>query len=299
MASLIITGNRLGDAVLSTGVIAHAMAAGPVTIACGPVPAGLFAGVPGIERVISVSKQTFARHWWRLWRETVGTRWSRVIDLRGSALAWCLSAGERRVWRGDNQGHRVEQLGRLLGLEPPPAPVVWPLPPADARPMLGLGPTANFQGKQWPAERFVALSERLLHGPLTGVPVAVFASPAERAAAAPVLAALPGAIDLIDTGDLRRVAGYLSHCRLFIGNDSGLMHLAAAAGAPTLGLFGPSPDVHYRPWGPRAAFVRTTAAYEDLWREHKRDPATVATMMASLSVDRAEAAALELLARTS
>ena len=45
--------------------------------------------------------------------------------------------------------------------------------------------------------------------------------------------------------------------RLFVGNDSGLMRLSAAAGAPTLGLFGPSQHLRYRPWGERTAFVRS------------------------------------------
>ena len=49
----------------------------------------------------------------------------------------------------------------------------------------------------------------------------------------------------------------LKRARLFIGNNSGLMQLAAAAGAPTLGLFGPSDERLYGPWGPtRAASLR-------------------------------------------
>jgi ADP-heptose:LPS heptosyltransferase len=42
---------------------------------------------------------------------------------------------------------------------------------------------------------------------------------------------------------------------MFIGNDSGLMHLAAAAGAPTIGLFGPTPSDEYGPAGPKASAV--------------------------------------------
>ena len=48
------------------------------------------------------------------------------------------------------------------------------------------------------------------------------------------------AVDFVGVGDLALVAGCLSRCDFFIGNDSGLMHMAAAAGIPTLGLFGPS-----------------------------------------------------------
>jgi ADP-heptose:LPS heptosyltransferase len=55
---------------------------------------------------------------------------------------------------------------------------------------------------------------------------------------------------------LLTVYAALKRARLFIGNDSGLMHLAAAAGAPTLGLFGPSDDRLYAPWGQHARVVR-------------------------------------------
>ena len=51
------------------------------------------------------------------------------------------------------------------------------------------------------------------------------------------------------------VAACLERCALYVGNDSGLMHLAAAAGIPTLGLFGPTPWREYSPAGRRAAFV--------------------------------------------
>jgi ADP-heptose:LPS heptosyltransferase len=62
--------------------------------------------------------------------------------------------------------------------------------------------------------------------------------------------------------DLLTAYACLKHARLFIGNDSGLMHLAAAAGAPTLGLFGPSDDRLYGPWGPNARVVRGQREFE-------------------------------------
>ena len=72
--------------------------------------------------------------------------------------------------------------------------------------------------------------------------------------AAPVLAALGvRAVDLVGTLSLPEVAAVLARCSLFVGNDSGLMHLSAATGTPTLGLFGPSPADHYAPAVPRAA----------------------------------------------
>ena len=73
--------------------------------------------------------------------------------------------------------------------------------------------------------------------------------------AAPVLAALPDAVDLVGTLSLPEVAAVLRRAALFVGNDSGLMHLAAAAGTPTLGLFGPSEAREYGPAGPNAEAV--------------------------------------------
>ncbi|MGH7016379.1 MAG: glycosyltransferase family 9 protein, partial [Caulobacteraceae bacterium] len=76
--------------------------------------------------------------------------------------------------------------------------------------------------------------------------------------AEPVRASVPRSrlIDLVGREGLLTCYAALKHARLFIGNDSGLMHLAAAAGAPTLGLFGPSNEALYAPWGPLSRVAR-------------------------------------------
>ncbi len=78
-------------------------------------------------------------------------------------------------------------------------------------------------------------------------------APEEQARAAPVLAALPDAINLVGQLTLPEAAACLRRCAIFIGNDSGLMHIAAAAGTPTLGLFGRSRAAEYAPAGLRTA----------------------------------------------
>ena len=70
--------------------------------------------------------------------------------------------------------------------------------------------------------------------------------------------------DLVGVGDLSDVAHLLSRCDFFVGNDSGLMHMSAALGVPTLGLFGPSRIEHYAPWGPKCGYVRTKESYEEI-----------------------------------
>jgi heptosyltransferase III len=278
MRILFVTSTRVGDAILSTGLLDVLIRRHPgcrVTVACGPAAAGVFARMPNLERLIEVEKRSYGRHWLALWASVAATRWDLVVDLRASALAWLVPTRARAVMR-KREGHKTAQLAAVLGLDPPPLPVAWTAPEDRARaaallptgaPVLALGPTANWSGKVWPAERFVALANALLAGPLTGAKVAVLAGPgeAERAMAAPVLAAFPDAIDLVGRLSLPEAAACLTRTALYVGNDSGLMHLAAAAGAPTLGLFGPTPAAEYAPAG-RATAVAVAAGprMEDL-----------------------------------
>ena len=263
MRILFITATRVGDAVLSTGLLDHLLAAYPqarFTIACGPVAAGLFDRMPRRDRTIVVDKRRFDLHWATLWAACIGTHWDLAVDLRGSALTLLLRVRRRAIMRGGRRpGPRLAHLAGALGLTQPPLPVAWTdgmdralaermLP--DGTPIIGLGPTANWAGKIWPAERFVELFNDLATR-IPGARAAVFggAGGGEAAAAAPVLAALPGAIDLVGRLTLPEAAACLARCALFIANDSGLMHLAASAGTPTLGLFGPTPATEYAPAG--------------------------------------------------
>ena len=268
MRILFLTATRIGDAVLSTGLLDHLIRTYPearITVACGPVAAGLFERMPQREATLVVEKRRHDVHWVALWARTVGTWWDLVVDLRGSALSFLLLARRRRVMRGGRRaGHRLGHLAGVLGLDPAPLPVAW-VAEADRAAAaallpggewIGLGPTANWAGKVWPADRFAALA-RALMAARPGARVVVFAGPgeAERRMAAPLLAALPKAVDLVGGLALPEVAACLARCAVFVGNDSGLMHLAAAAGAPTLGLFGPTLASEYAPAGVCAAAV--------------------------------------------
>jgi ADP-heptose:LPS heptosyltransferase len=83
--------------------------------------------------------------------------------------------------------------------------------------------------------------------------------------AAPVLEALGDrAVDLMGHLALPEAAAVLARCAIFIGNDSGLMHLSAAAGTPTLGLFGPTSAEEYGPAGRHAAWVGAPGAMSGL-----------------------------------
>src|SRR5436190_9191490 len=159
MHILFVTATRIGDAVLSTGLLHHLIERYPharLTIAAGPVAAPLFEAVPGLEQIVVVEKRRWSLHWLPFYNAVAARRWDLVVDLRGSALAWMLRAGERKVMaKGDAREHRVRQLARLFDLDPPPAPVLWTAPGNDRAaeallpwdvPVLAIGPAANWRG---------------------------------------------------------------------------------------------------------------------------------------------------------
>ena len=310
MRLLFITATRIGDAVLSTGLLGRLIEENPgvrVTVAVGRLSAPLFAAVPGLERIVVIDKQRYNRHWLNLWRRTAFRNWDLVVDLRGSAISYLVPAGRRIVIGKRRPGrHRVEELGDLIAASPPPAPRLWLAQAVRAKaaellpdgpPVLAVAPAANWVGKTWPADRFAELALRLTAagGILPGGRIAVVAAPHEMFQARPVLqAAGARGVNLFEKGDLLTAAACLERAAFFVGNDSGLMHLAAAAGTPTLGLFGPSPEARYRPWGPRASFVRTPESFEALTGGPDFDFAARRCFMESLTVDAAEAEARRL-----
>ena len=295
---LFITATRIGDAVLSTGLLDHLIRTYPqakIVVACGPVAEGVFARMPNRAWTILLTKRRFRLHWLGLWQQVSGKRWDLVVDLRGSAFSWLVRAKRRVVMRGGRQpGPGWAISGRCWGsIRRRCRSPGWPgggrpaaaLLPGEGQ-WIGLGPTANWDRKVWPAERFVALFEALTAPgqPLAGARAAILGGPGaqERAMAAPVLAALGDrAVDLMGTLSLPEAAAVLARCAIFIGNDSGLMHLSAAAGTPTLGLFGPS----------RVSEYAGRPAYRD--RHRTRLPAL--DSMAGLTLDQALAAARGLL----
>lgn len=297
---LFVSSNRIGDCVISSGVIreiGRQVPAAEITVACGRPPASFFRAAPGVKRVIILDKKKMAGHWFELWRQTVGASWDLVIDIRGSALAWLIPARRRVVYnRGWETGLRkVETVSRQMGAAAPLDPEIFLDGQARAEaaavidpqletgagpgPILALAPIAHQPGKSWPADRWGALVERLMAEPrFDGWRFMPVGGPGDRPPATPALrAAGPRGIDFVGKGEILTSAAAIDRATLFVGNDSGLMHVAAALGRPTLGLFGPTEWWLYGPWGPKTATVASNetrgqfAPIEDLTVDHVFD----------------------------
>ena len=314
---LFITSNRLGDAVLSFGVLQWLSENNPgalITVACGPIPSPLFADVPGVDRVIQLVKKSWHRHWWKLWQDVRDVRWEIVVDLRNSLVSRLVKAKKRLIFDGGAPNlHKVDALGQLIGMSPGPQPKLWfsaanqefalkHLAIANGKPIIVVGPAANWQGKEWPMARFQALLARMIaaDGPLSDAFVALSAAPDELQRAMKIWDVVPEnrRIDLLNNITLNQVAACIAQSTIYVGNDSGLMHIAAAIGMPTVGVFGPSDDRVYGPRGPLATLVSAKRSAKSLLAGAKDGSLAINTLMDDIVVDDVYHAVCDVLGRS-
>ncbi len=152
----------------------------------------------------------------------------------------------------------------LLGIEPRDFPLEVFYSPSDlaaaqaklgavghhGEPLAVLAPGALHQSKTWPAERFGELAARLATE--QGMFVCLVGGPADRVTAGQALAhAGDHAVNLCGELSLKQTVALIAGGRLFVGNDSGLTHVAAAAGVPVVQLFGPGLPERFGHHGPR------------------------------------------------
>jgi ADP-heptose:LPS heptosyltransferase len=105
-------------------------------------------------------------------------------------------------------------------------------------------PAAAFATKQWAAEKFARIAEFLAE---RGMPSVVVAAPHESALIEEVRSQC--AVRLVNLSlPLPEVTALASRARLFVGNDSGIAHIAAAVNTPSVVIFGSSNIAHWRPW---------------------------------------------------
>lgn len=321
---LFIAPTRIGDAVLTSGLVrrlADEIPNAQFTIVAGPLSAPLFREVPNLQRLIVMQKEKGGGHWFKLWGQVRRRQWGLVLDRRGSGLANFLRAKKRKVFRRTPGPavHKVVESAQLLkgavDEGDPPSPYLYTSPEIEARarevlgldgpdgaaPLLAVGPAANWVGKTWPEERFAQMVVRLLRedGPFADGKLLILGGPDDWRAAESLRRLFPRErwIDLAGKVDLLTVFAALKHVRMFVGNDSGLMHLAAAAGAPTLGLFGPSDETLYGPWGEHTLAVRGPRSFEQI---RQVDPGLNQPIchMRDLSVDAVVEAAHTLFDKT-
>lgn len=133
---------------------------------------------------------------------------------------------------------------------------------------IAIAPGAAYgSAKCWPPERYAVLADRLI-AEFDG-DVILFGTVAETEVVRRILAAMcRRAVNLVGQTSIGELAACFSLCHLFIGNDSGAMHVAAAAGLPVVGIFGPSDPAGTAPVTPRFSLVRQPVSCSPCFLRH-------------------------------
>jgi len=132
---------------------------------------------------------------------------------------------------------------------------------ADGKTLIGIHPgTSVFKNhgkRRWPESSFAALIDKLA-GNLDDPVFFIFGGSEEKPLQDVLVSMVNSKAKLILPGaiPIRQAAALMKRCNLFISNDSGPMHMAAASGVPTVAIFGPTNPVWVRPWGVRHRVVR-------------------------------------------
>ena len=116
----------------------------------------------------------------------------------------------------------------------------------------------DLEFRRWPVDRFVGLAERI-RGFGAEISIILTGLAPERPLIHEFMDKYSGyAVDASESGSLEKTAALLRRCDLLVSNDTGIMHLAAAMGTPTVGLFGPNSPRYWAPLGSRATYVYDT-----------------------------------------
>jgi heptosyltransferase III len=292
---LFITSNRIGDAILSTGILQHLVETeteARFTIVCSPLTQSLWQHVPRLHKIILLKKQRYNKHWIAAWRACLPQWWDMIVDMRNSVISRFLFSLHIRRSRPNRGQHKARENADVLRLCHIPPLHLWfdknhhnkaEQLLSGLNDFLALGPTANWPAKQWPIECFAALALNLTgaEGLLADKKIVIFAAAHENDQIITLRSTLPKAHFIVGE-DLMVVAACLKRAKIFVGNDSGLTHLAAATGIKTLALFGPGYEAIYGPAGSNSHVVRTKESREALLASYAKDPTQ--NLMNSLSV---------------
>lgn len=279
--------NWLGDAVMTLPALRAMKAKWPaarLTVLTKGNLADLYACEPAVDEVLAYGGGflPFLRLVSKLKREKFDVAFIFPRSFRASLAPFASRIPRRVGFAGDAKkpvltdvvarseglmtAHRVGYYLALLGPfgDVPKATAPEVVPPAEAKAWAeehlpgewaGLNPGATYgKAKQWYPERFVEVGKRLAS---RGFKVAVVGGPAEAALGAEVASGIgAAATNFAGKTTLPRLAALIQRCSVFVTNDTGPMHVAAAVGTPVVAIFGPTDPRTTRPFGGKHAVVQ-------------------------------------------
>jgi len=321
---LLIRLRSIGDTVLMTPCLSAFKSWSPdlkISVVSEPLSAPLLEDHPLVDELLVAEPSIIART--MLIAKLRGRRFDVAFNMHGGPTAAILArlSGARRcvgyrglpmsslltdrapspsVILGSSRIHSVEQQLALLkwvGLETGDLPldlILKACSESEARISerlreMGLSqfasivPGAAFESKRWSAEGFASIADHLMN--VWNLPSVIVAGPGQEQLASEVVAAAKAKTTMLSGLSLKELMAVLRMSRLFVGNDSGPMHIAAAFDCPIVAVWGSSDEAVWHPW--------TRAAYRVVRGEHSHSIKQIPSSEVLNAVDEVLELALE------
>ena len=276
---LVFSFSFIGDAVLSTAVIQplrRHFSDAHITFLVGPRAFDLLATDPNIDATVVYDNRGEHAGWkgrLRLIKTLRLGKFDLVVNLRDSLMARCIGAEHWGLARGNSNRHAVTRYLEVLQRQNIDTTNAYPLlelteaEHADARYFLaevgrtseqlliGIHPGGNWEYKLWDAKNYANVASILAEK--LDAAILLFAGPNERELQSKVAEMMDVRPTLVKTDDLRHLAALISACDVYIGNDTGPMHIAAAVRTPVVALFGSTNHIRSGPYGDKRTVVQS------------------------------------------
>ncbi|MDA9620905.1 glycosyltransferase family 9 protein [Pelagibacteraceae bacterium] len=274
MKILFICSNLIGDTILSSGVINHFIhqsQEAKLTFVVGPTAAPLLKNYNNIENIIIFKKRKLNLHWFDIFKKTYRIKWDIIVDFRSSLLSLLLKNNKKYIFKKLHNIHHIEQLNSSFGFEC--SNLFIPTSDDEANKVnndldssfkhIVIFPGGNWTPKLWSAKKFNETMKHLINK-YDKIKFILVGSLKEKNKFYNLL--IQGinedlVIDLFGY-NLTLTSAYMKKSDIFIGNDSGLMHLAVASKLRVISLFGPTNNKVYGPIGDKNIVIRTKENYD-------------------------------------
>ena len=276
---LVFSFSFIGDAVLSTAVIQplrRHFSEAHITFLVGPRAFDLLATDPNIDAALVYDNRGEHAGWkgrLRLIKTLRRDKFDLVVNLRDSLTARCIGAEHWGMVRGESNRHAVTRYLEVLqqhGIDTTDAHPHLQLTEDEQtlahcflteagitseRLLIGIHPGGNWVYKLWDAANYARVANALVKK--RDAAILLFAGPNERDLQAQVANMMDIPPILVQTEELRHLAALISVCDVYIGNDTGPMHIAAAVDTPVVALFGSTNPIRSGPYGEKHTVIES------------------------------------------
>ncbi len=273
MKILFICSNLIGDTILSSGAINHFInqnKEAKLTFVVGPTAAPILKNYKNVENIIIFKKRKFNLHWIDIFKKTYTTKWDIIVDFRSSILSHLLRNNKKYIFKKLHNIHHVEQLNSSFGFNC--SNLFIPTSDKEANEVnnhldssfkhVVIFPGGNWPPKLWSTENYNE-TMKLLIKKYDKIKFILVGSLNEKNKFYNNLIKNIKEDLIIDLFgyNLTLTSAYMKKSDIFVGNDSGLMHLAVANKLRVISLFGPTNDKVYGPYGNKNIVIRTSENY--------------------------------------